>query len=594
MSQPIPPLRSAIRPRRRRYSLWRLLRANLYDLRLLLGESSLVLLSFALLTLVSMLYLRFFYPATPESPAPRGLAEALYETLKLLTLQSGLAFPHDDIAGEVVFFLTPLLGLALLFQSVLNFGRLLLDKGSRREAWQVSLASTYRGHVIVCGLGRLGSRVVDQLVAAGYDPVVVETDWGSEFVARTLEGKVPVIAGDGRDRATLERAGLRRARALVTAINDDLLNIEIALTARALRPDIRVILRVFNEELDANLERSLGPNTAFSASALAAPTFAAAAASRRIDFVLPLDGALLAVTELDVGADIPAGAELAALERAEGLRVIQYRPARRGAVRLAAGDRLTVVSTLTQIDALQAGRAPDEPPDEPPTVIICGLGKVGYRVVRQLHRLSPRPRIVLVRQSDGRVEFSQKISQLDGIETVIGDARDVEVLRRAGLDHAYSLAALTSDDLLNLQIGLAARNHRPGMQIVVRTFSDALAERLADLFGIRTTYSTSALAAPTLAATAVEGDVSHAFYAGDELLSSVRLTVGVGHPFDGASVAEVRARHGALVIGVARGGAVQILPAVDAPLAAGDAVTVLAPLATLGRVRALGQAPARR
>ena len=64
-----------------------------------------------------------------------------------MTLQSDLAFPRGDLLGELIFFLTPLLGLALIFQSVLNFGRLLLDKGSRREAWQVALASTYRNHV---------------------------------------------------------------------------------------------------------------------------------------------------------------------------------------------------------------------------------------------------------------------------------------------------------------------------------------------------------------------------------------------------------------------------------------------------------------
>jgi hypothetical protein len=102
------------------------------------------------------------------------LPEALYETLTLMTLQSDLAYPRGDLLGELIFFLTPLLGLALIFQSVLNFGRLLLDKGSRREAWQVALASTYRDHVIVCGLGRVGLRIVTQLHAAGYEAVVIE------------------------------------------------------------------------------------------------------------------------------------------------------------------------------------------------------------------------------------------------------------------------------------------------------------------------------------------------------------------------------------------------------------------------------------
>src|SRR6266516_3487005 len=124
---------SASQPRttKRRYPLWRLVRANFYDLVLLLRESWVVLAGFAILVLAGTLYL--------ISYENLGFAVALYETLKLLTLQSSLALP-TSLLGKLLFFLIPLLGLALIFQSVLNFGRLLLDKGSRREAWQVALA----------------------------------------------------------------------------------------------------------------------------------------------------------------------------------------------------------------------------------------------------------------------------------------------------------------------------------------------------------------------------------------------------------------------------------------------------------------------
>src|SRR5690242_15562374 len=205
-------------PARRRHSLWRLLRANFYDFGLLLRESWVALAGFAVLALAGTLYLHFWHPRQ------LGLAAALYETLKLVSFQSSVELP-DDPLGEALFFLIPLLGLALIFQSVLNFGRLLLDKSSRREAWQVALASTYRDHVIVCGLGRVGLRVVTQLLDSGYAPVVVEREWGSKFVEHTLNLKVPVVAGDARELATLRQAGLPRARAVVAAIEDDLTNI---------------------------------------------------------------------------------------------------------------------------------------------------------------------------------------------------------------------------------------------------------------------------------------------------------------------------------------------------------------------------------
>ena len=143
---------------RRHYPIWRLIRANFYDFVLLLRESWVVLIGFLIVVLTGTLYLIVY--------EQKGFAVALYETLKLLTLQSGLDLP-SNLLGELLFFLIPLLGLALIFQSVLNFGRLLLDKSSRREAWQVALAATYRDQVIVCGLGRVSLRVVMQLLESG-------------------------------------------------------------------------------------------------------------------------------------------------------------------------------------------------------------------------------------------------------------------------------------------------------------------------------------------------------------------------------------------------------------------------------------------
>lgn len=613
MNQPRTTTRgSAVRPRRPRYPLGRLLRANLYDFGLLLRESAVPLSGFALLTIVGVVYLRFLYRA---APAPLGFAEAFYETLRLLTFQSELPFPDGDLVGEALFFVMPLLGLALIFQGVLNFGRLLLDKGSRRETWQIALASTYRDHLIVCGLGRVSLRVVSQLAASGFDVVVVERDWESEFVERTLNLKVPVVMGDAREPQTLLRAGLLRAHAVIAATADDLLNVEIALMARSQRATrrgdtLRVILRVFNDELDRNLERTLGPNAAFSASALAAPTYAAATISREIEHVLPFGGTLIGVTRLVVQQDSLISGFAGTIEEQHGIRVLHHRdPAgrthrTRTMHQLNAGDEITVLGSLDSLEELRAKNRPgsrlaflqphqlQRPSERIHTVIVCGLGKVGYRVVRQLWQLSPRPRIVVVRGEDTNPQFVARISRLDGITTIVGDAREGEVLRSAGIDQADSVAALTSNDLVNLQIGLAARRARADVHVVLRVFSDVLANRLADLFGIRTAYSTSALAAPTLAAAAAIGDVRHALVVGDQIFGTVRLVVGPGDALDGPTVAEIRERYGLLILGLRRGGQPWPVPALDTALACGDEVAVLGPLPELDRLRA--EASARR
>jgi Trk K+ transport system NAD-binding subunit len=581
---------------RRYYPLWRLIRANFYDFGLLLRESWIALAGFVVLTLAGTLYLRYVHPSR------LGFATALYETLKLVSFQSGINLP-GDLLGEALFFLIPLLGLALILQSVLNFGRLLLDKGSRREAWQVALASTYHDHVIVCGLGRVGFRVVTQLIDSGYEPVVVERTWASPFVERAINRKVPVVVGDARELTTLRQAGLPRAHAIIAAIQGDLTNIEIGLTARAARPGMRVILRVFGEELDQNLERAFGPNTAFSSSALATPTYVAAAVSREVDYALKVGEQLLGVTTLTLQPESMLTGFVRAIEEAHGIRVLRQIDADGRMLnpaplrQLSSGDRVTLLGSLEALESLRLKNVRNsklrflQPPalqhftPEYDTVIVCGLGKVGYRVVQQLARLAPRPRIVVVRLNVGRADFSQRISRLDGVQTVIGDARDPEVLRQAGIERAYTVAALTSDDLLNLQIGLAARGVRADVHVVQRAFSEALAEKLADMFGIRTAYSTSGLASPTLVAAAVLGDITQGFAAAGSLFSADEIGVLAGDALDGRSVESIRDQHGGLVIALRRGETTQILPMLGTALAPGDTVTLLARLEDLARMR---------
>ena len=580
---------------RRQYSPGRLIRANLYDLLRLLHESRVALLGFALVMIMGTAYIRLRYAL--------GYAESLYESFRLLTLQSGLQFPRESL-GQVLFFLVPVLGLALILDSVFRFGRLVLDKSSRREAWQVALASTYQRHVIVCGLGRVGLRVVTQLLATGYEVVIVERSWDGEFVPRALDLRVPVVQGDARTIATLHAAGLLRVHALIVCINDDLVNIEVALLVRRERPTIRVIQRVFNDDLDRNLEGTFGRNTVFSASALAAPTFAAAAVSREFKYVLPIGDQALGVTEMTIAQESLMSGFVRRLEEDVGMRVLSHvnaagRPLASVAMRqFDTGDQVVLIGPLAALEALRVKNVPrskahaalgmldrQRPTAEYNRVIVCGLGKVGYRMVLQLHRMSPRPTIVVVTDAATRPVFLYEIAQLDGVLRVEGDARSADVLREAGLHEAYSVAAMTSDDLVNMQIGLTARRLRSDIHLVMRLFSDVLAEQLEELFAIRTVYSTSALAAPTMAAAAVLGAVSHAFFSNATLYSAEMLSVRAGDGFAGRSVEQIREQQHVVVIAIQQHGTTNVLPSYASIIQVGDELMLLARLQTLARIR---------
>ena len=98
-----------------------------------------------------------------------------------------------------------------------------------------------RDHVIVCGYGRTGRQAVIELTQSGQGFVVVESN--PDGLARVAEDRVLHVLGDASSDEILERAGIRRARALISAVNSDERNVYIVLTARSLRPDLYIVAR---------------------------------------------------------------------------------------------------------------------------------------------------------------------------------------------------------------------------------------------------------------------------------------------------------------------------------------------------------------
>jgi Trk K+ transport system NAD-binding subunit len=110
-----------------------------------------------------------------------------------------------------------------------------------------------------------------------------------------------------------------------------------------------------------------------------------------------------------------------------------------------------------------------------------------------------------------------------------------------------------------------------------------------------TAFSTSALAAPTLAAAAVEPGISYALNIGGRLLSTTELPVQSGDMFVGKTVEQVYAQHRAIVVALRRGKQQRtIMPAPHVDLQAGDAVEVLAEIGMVAQLSAQGRKGARR
>jgi Trk K+ transport system NAD-binding subunit len=175
-------------------------------------------------------------------------------------------------------------------------------------------------------------------------------------------------------------------------------------------------------------------------------------------------------------------------------------------------------------------------------VLVIGLGTVGLRVARQLHDAG---RDVVVVEQDEHNRHLGQVRALD-LPVVIADATLPEVLKSVRLASASAVAVLTSDDLANLETGLAVRDQLgprwAQTPVVLRIFDPQLAHSVKETFGFKNVRSTAALAAPWFVGAALGLDVLSTFYAGDEPLLVARLTVTPGGGLEGLPMHELAAR----------------------------------------------------
>lgn len=209
---------------------------------------------------------------------PVSWPEAVFLVASMVFFQYNVDFPSTWYLG-VFFFVMPVLGLVVLSQGIADFGVLLFNRRARGEAWQVEIAATYNHHIVIVGLGHLGFRVARALHEMGEDFVVVEKNVEADLLSHAETWQVPVIQGDAIKYEVLKNAGVDRAHTVVIVTSDDAMNLQIAIHARAVNPKVRTIVRLFDDDFTREVSLAFGLTAAYSASALAAPAFAAAAAN---------------------------------------------------------------------------------------------------------------------------------------------------------------------------------------------------------------------------------------------------------------------------------------------------------------------------
>jgi len=230
--------------------------------------------------------------------------EALHHTYFLMFGQPSLPYVGNPLI-ELLNFALPPFGIAVIADGVVRFAFLFFARQNHDKEWIAVMSETLRAHVIVCGAGRVGYRVASQLIELGHEVVIIEKRADAPFVAVLQAADVPVLIDDVKSPQALHRTNVAYAAAIVCATDDDLANLNTALDARRLNPTIRVVMRLFDDDLGARVRDAFQAEV-LSSSALAAPALALSALDPRIAHSFHVGDRLMVVSDFLVSDALAA------------------------------------------------------------------------------------------------------------------------------------------------------------------------------------------------------------------------------------------------------------------------------------------------
>ena len=162
-------------------------------------------------------------------------------------------------------------------------------------------------HVIVAGLGNVGTRILGQLHDLGVGVVCVDKSENAAGVPLARRLGLKVVIGETHREETLLAAGIASCQALVSVTDSDIVNLETALHARALAERPRIVVRLYDDDLAERVQKAVGNTISRSVSYLAAPAFAAAMLEHQVLRTIPVGRHVLLIAEVTVGAGSRAG-----------------------------------------------------------------------------------------------------------------------------------------------------------------------------------------------------------------------------------------------------------------------------------------------
>ena len=186
-----------------------------------------------------------------------GFLDALYMTvITLATIGFQEVHPLSQ-PGKIFTMVLIVIGVSVLGYIVGSLAQIMFEGQFQRIMGRKKVEKrieALRNHYIVCGFGRMGALICREFAAKPLPFVVVEKT--PEVIEKLAADGHLFLRGDATDDDTLLKAGIKRAKGLISVVASDTENVYITLTARELNPDLFILARSGDEGSDIKLKRA--------------------------------------------------------------------------------------------------------------------------------------------------------------------------------------------------------------------------------------------------------------------------------------------------------------------------------------------------
>lgn len=270
-------------------------------------------------------------------------------------------------AGQLFTIVLIVSGVGTAFYTATLLATIVVEGGLQRRFERRRIASMLerlRNHFILCGYGRIGSIIAEELDRQGVPFVVIERQ--PERVRSVVDRGWIGIEADASQEEVLGRAGIHGARGLIAAVGTDAENVYTVLTARVVRPDLFIIARVESDDAEHKLRRAGADRVISPYHIGAAHMVQTALRPAVVDFVqlatssghlelsmeqvrVPAPSGIVGKSLVESGIRQKFGVIIVAIKRADG--AMEFNPPSEAVIR--GGDELVVLGGAESVKALE-------------------------------------------------------------------------------------------------------------------------------------------------------------------------------------------------------------------------------------------------